>query len=272
MRVSVSLVLFCSLVIGAVPARAQDAPRSRISWGEIFDADEAWLVGGVAAGTAALQRVDSLLMVRAQDSTLVERDVLDPIARRLHFVGRPGAFVLAGGAFAVGRVLGNDGMSDLGLHTGSALLINELATRAIKGLVGRARPEASSDPLDFGFGRGFGNSALSSFPSGHTSSAFATAAVVQSELARHGSRYQVPAAIAMYGTASAIGLARVYDNHHWATDILAGAALGYLMGENVVEYAHHGDDLSPDHGPSTASEARVPRPRIPIFHLSIPVP
>jgi membrane-associated phospholipid phosphatase len=41
-----------------------------------------------------------------------------------------------------------------------------------------------------------------------------------------------------YTAASLIGFSRITENKHWATDVLAGAALGYLTGKQVVNNYH----------------------------------
>ena len=223
------------MLLCASALRAQTTPPAAGPAG-VFDTDEAWLASGVAVGTALLHLADRPLMMRAQDSTIAERRVLTPIATRLNFVGRPGSFFLAGGALITGEAVRSTDLSDLGLHTLGALVATELATRAIKGAVGRARPAVTADASEFHPGRGFRHKEWASFPSGHTASSFATAAVVQGELARWHSRMQIPAAVLLYGTASAVGLARIYDNRHWATDVLVGAALGFMIGEGTVSW------------------------------------
>jgi hypothetical protein len=57
-----------------------------------------------------------------------------------------------------------------------------------------------------------------SFPSGHTASAFAGAAFIQSN---YGWKWGIPA----YAAASFVGWSRVYSEKHWTHDVLAGAAL-----------------------------------------------
>jgi membrane-associated phospholipid phosphatase len=37
---------------------------------------------------------------------------------------------------------------------------------------------------------------------------------------------------------SLIGLSRITENKHWATDVLTGAAIGYLTGRLVVNNYH----------------------------------
>lgn len=62
-----------------------------------------------------------------------------------------------------------------------------------------------------------------SFPSGHTSVAFASAAFVQK---RYGWEYGIPA----YLFAGYVGYTRIEANKHDGVDVLAGAAIGVGMG------------------------------------------
>lgn len=78
-----------------------------------------------------------------------------------------------------------------------------------------------------------GNKVYSSFPSGHTTVAFAAATVFALE---YRNRPIVP--IIAYTSATLIGLSRITENVHWATDILVGAAIGYLAGQNIVNNYH----------------------------------
>jgi membrane-associated phospholipid phosphatase len=78
-----------------------------------------------------------------------------------------------------------------------------------------------------------GQTVSSSFPSGHTTVAFAAATVFAMEY-RH--KPWVP--ILAYSAASLIGISRITENRHWATDVLVGAALGYVSGRQVVNNYH----------------------------------
>lgn len=77
------------------------------------------------------------------------------------------------------------------------------------------------------------NSRSSSFPSGHTTAAFAAATVFAME-----NRNKPLIPILSYSAASLIGLSRLTENKHWPTDILVGAALGFLSGKQVVNNYH----------------------------------
>jgi len=73
----------------------------------------------------------------------------------------------------------------------------------------------------------------SSFPSGHTTVAFAAATVFAMEY-----KDKPIVQIMAYSAATMIGLSRITENKHWSTDVLVGAALGFLTGKEVVNNYH----------------------------------
>jgi membrane-associated phospholipid phosphatase len=77
-----------------------------------------------------------------------------------------------------------------------------------------------------------------SFPSGHTMVAFAAATVFAME---YRDRPLVP--IISYSAASLIGISRLTENKHWASDVFGGAVLGYLCGKLVVNNYHRYNKL-----------------------------
>jgi len=93
----------------------------------------------------------------------------------------------------------------------------------------RPRP---SHGADAGTWNGPGGERGHSFPSGHTTAAVAVATVVAEEW--HG----VPGvAVAAYGLAGLVGVSRINDDAHWASDVVAGAVLGWACG-HAVEWLH----------------------------------
>ena len=62
-----------------------------------------------------------------------------------------------------------------------------------------------------------------SFPSAHASQAFAVAAVISD-------RFDQPAGAIAYGLAGLVGLSRLVQDKHWASDVVGGAALGWAIG------------------------------------------
>ncbi len=78
-----------------------------------------------------------------------------------------------------------------------------------------------------------GKKVYSSFPSGHTTVAFAAATVFASEYRN------IPAVpVIAYSAATLIGLSRITENKHWTTDVFTGAVLGFLTGKQVVNNYH----------------------------------
>lgn len=100
-------------------------------------------------------------------------------------------------------------------HVGSDLFraqaLNALVTRGAKAAVVRVRPNGGSH----------------SMPSGHSSAAFATAAVLD----RH---YGVRVAIPAYAVAGFVGWSRIRDDAHWLTDVVLGAAIGTTVGRTIA--------------------------------------
>ena len=75
-------------------------------------------------------------------------------------------------------------------------------------------------------------SSTHSFPSGHSATAFACATV----LASLAPRWRGP----FYLLAALIALSRVYNGLHYPTDVLAGSALGVLVGLAVLRLSKRG--------------------------------
>lgn len=96
-----------------------------------------------------------------------------------------------------------------GLRHGRALALTYITHWSSAFLIRRDRPDNRKSYLPF----------PSSCPSGHASQAFATAGSLAYS---YGWRVGVPA----YAVASAIAIARVREERHWASDIVAGAFLG----------------------------------------------
>jgi len=73
----------------------------------------------------------------------------------------------------------------------------------------------------------------SAFPSGHTALAFAAATVYAKEYK------DIPLVpFISYGIATLIGVSRITENRHWATDVIGGGLLGFACGTQVVNNYH----------------------------------
>lgn len=84
------------------------------------------------------------------------------------------------------------------------------------------------------------NLVYSSFPSGHTVSAFAMATIISSEYREY---KWVP--VVSYSIATLTGLSRIYDNRHWGSDVVMGAALGWGMAKLIYNKNNWGINFTP---------------------------
>lgn len=94
----------------------------------------------------------------------------------------------------------------------SALIANGVTAIILKELIGRERPNSSSNR---------------SMPSGHTSHSFAVAAVAN-ELYGH------KVGTAAYLIAGLVAISRINDNDHYLSDVIVGAGLGTIIGRGFA--------------------------------------
>jgi len=168
---------------------------------------ETAVILGVGGGASLVARPNDQIIARGALSLDDFEEALDSgTALGSGWVQMGGAFA----TYALGRVMRNARVAIVGADLVRAQIINTAITQAIKVAVDRTRPDGSSF----------------SFPSGHTSSAFATAAVLH----RHfGWKVGAPA----YAAAAYIGSSRLSENKHYLSDVIFGAAIGTVVGRTV---------------------------------------
>ena len=213
----------------------------------LFTFRDAILAGGFAGITVAMFPLDKNIARQIrQDSTF--NGFTQKSAVGFETISSPGAYVIGGSLYLIGRFAKKPDLQDFGWHGTEAVLVANAVTGLLKGTLGRARPFVSNDtnPRDFHFGGGFRTADRQSFPSGHTTTAFAAAAAVTSEIRRLHPKALPYVATVMYGGATLVGLSRMYHNKHWASDVALGAAIGTFSGLKVVRYSHAHPDNKVD--------------------------
>jgi membrane-associated phospholipid phosphatase len=224
---------------GARPLPAQSPDSILTAPQPLFSRTDAYYAAGFLAAAAAMAPIDLAVAHELRDSTAQANRFLHGSATGFRWLGNPGAILISTGMYAAGRVSHRPQLTDMGLHTAEALLVAEVTTNVLKTIVGRARPDHDPEnPYDLGFGRGFRSHDYASFPSGHTTAAFATAAALSTEIGRiypHESWLVRPL---LYGGAGLVGLSRLYNNEHWASDVVVGAAIGSFAGWKIVRFNH----------------------------------
>jgi Membrane-associated phospholipid phosphatase len=210
----------------------------------LFTAGDLALAAGFAGLTVAMFPADRSIAQRLENENSKANRFLDRSATGFELMSTPGAFIIGPALYVYGRYANHPGVEDLGLHGTEAVVLASGVTGVLKGLLGRSRPYVTADtnPRDFKFGKGFSGEDRSSFPSGHTTTAFAAASAVTSEVQRMWPRYTWYVAPVMYGGATLVGLSRMYHNKHWASDVVLGAGIGTFSGLKVVRYSHQHPD------------------------------
>ena len=198
------------------------------------------LAGSVAVVTMAARPFDDRMAARLQDSSTQANRKLQGTATFVRTVATPGSYYIGGAMYLAGRLTKNERLADVGLHGTEALIVGELVAVVIKGTMGRQRPyveprNSNSYQLFRGFG---GSDRFRSFPSGHSTSAFAAAAAVSSETSRFWPEGTWIVGPILYAGAALTGISRMYNNRHWASDVLVGAGIGTFAGLKVVRYHH----------------------------------
>jgi len=234
LRVDLATLILAGLVTAAVPAvpAAEDGPPA-----PVVTPSPVTQVSGPADGRRTMRRLpanlgrsvigvfhkDNLVPLLAGSTATGVASIWDEDVRReavandwgesLETAGGPiWSSVFVAGMFTAGRLSHGTRFRAMTYDMLDATIVNVAYTELIKVTVGRERPNGQDEK---------------SFPSGHTSNAFALAAVAE----RHyGWKLGVPA----YLVAGVVGASRIQQDKHYLSDVVAGATLGYIVGRTVV--------------------------------------
>ncbi|GAC1685149.1 MAG: hypothetical protein NVS9B3_03420 [Gemmatimonadaceae bacterium] len=235
-------LLLCGVGMAAAqaPGIATHADTARAAPpAPLFTARDLAYATGVIALTGAVMPFDRQIAATMTGQSLQDNRTLSRAATILNDVGGAGPLAAGVGLFVVGRLGGWDRVAALGLHGTEAVVASGAVTGLLKGTFGRLRPFASPDhdPGRYAFGRGFTDGQHASLPSGHTTAAFAAAAAFTEEASAWWPDHAVLVGVLLYGGATGVGLARMYANQHWASDVVLGAGIGTMTGIKVVRFA-----------------------------------
>ncbi|HPD47537.1 MAG TPA: phosphatase PAP2 family protein [Anaerohalosphaeraceae bacterium] len=171
-----------------------------------------WLLAA-AGGSIALRQGggDDRIWDNFQDNPWVS-DHKD-LDKFVDYAGCPGIHFAAAGLWYLSSASKGDAVGTRNSWTlFEALAVNGAATLALKLIVNDDTPSGKS----------------LAWPSGHTSSSFTVAAVLD-EL--YGPEVGIPA----YLGAGFVGYRMMDSGDHWASDVLFGAVLGYIVGHSVAQ-------------------------------------
>jgi membrane-associated phospholipid phosphatase len=217
------LVLAGGCLVSVSPARAQDTFGARgmctsdRSTRQLFTGAVRELGRVPSTGSAGILTLGGAAALGAHSvDSRVNRAFSSGDQRRAVFKagatlgGTPLQLGAAFTTYAIGRAMNKPCAAALGADLVQAQLMAQVFTIGLKQATRRARPEGSG----------------LSFPSGHTTMAFASATVLQ----RH---FGWKAGIPAYAVASYVAASRMQTQRHYLSDVAFGAALGIVAGRTV---------------------------------------
>jgi hypothetical protein len=187
-----------------------------------------WLIAGsaVAIGTLIYVFDDEIKNIfqtnRSSFTNSVSNNFLEPFGSGVY------SLPLFASLFLHGEFSNNDKSKTVALDALKTYILTTGMVTIMKQLFKRHRPFHDQIPDSRQWDGPFGDSKYTSFPSGHTMTAFALASYVSSAY-----RDKKWVSIVSYAIASLIGLSRINDDEHWASDVFIGGVIGYAVGKCV---------------------------------------
>ncbi len=204
-----------------------------------------WLITGAVVGiTTALILVDNDIddWADMQKQKHIWVNKASPVITK--FGATYGLYsVVASGI--ISAVFKNEKGVQTSLLATQAMITSGVWVQLIKHITGRERPKASYIFSQTEGGKWHGPFAkyievsaddrsrfsYDAFPSGHMANAFSIATVFASQ---YNDTRAIP--VLSYSVATLVGISRLTEHEHWASDVFVGALLGYISGKQVVAH------------------------------------
>ena len=229
----VALLLCGAGALDAQPASSEAA----VGQGRLFQARDAAIGLGIVAVAVAAMSVDERLAQRFQRPSVQSNHTLRGATNTFNNIGFPGTPILSAGFYFLGLAQHSRPIAALGMHTGEAIVLGGVLSEALAMTIGRARPlHDLTNAHDFRFGKGFSDDDYTSLPSAHVTVAFAAATAISKEVGQSWPRAEGVVKPVSYSLAGLVGLARMYKNKHWASDVVAASGLGIYSGVLFERY------------------------------------
>lgn len=187
-----------------------------------------WLVfGSATAGLIASDRWTSKQLPNTPDQ-ISGSSVISQFGAAYSVV--PGVLAF----YVIGARRGDQRLRETGLIGAEALANSLLVNTGLKVATWRERPLEGGGTGQFWKGSGRLWNSGASFPSGHATQVWTAACVVAHEYPRP---RIIP--IAAYGLASMVTASRFTQRRHFASEVVAGAAIGWFIGDFVFHKRHN---------------------------------
>lgn len=189
-----------------------------------FDGTKAWDLAGTAAAIAVGYSIDNNIQKFSQKNINSLNNNLFTID---DIYGNGYTLIGIVGVYSYGLFLNDPGVRKIGLQTIQAAGYAGLITSILKSIAGRSRPYTNSGKANFHPLNT--QAAETSFPSGHATVSWAVSTVLANNT------NNIFLKILCFGAAGWVDCSRIYHNDHWLSDVIAGSAIGYFVGNYVTE-------------------------------------
>ncbi len=208
--------------------------------GDYFSAPLHWkkndllTFGLIAAGTFTLTQFDDSIKDEISKINSNKNNWLMEAGR---YWGEPlPSLALSGILLLHGISTDDETTRKLGFEIGQSFIYSVSVTSGLKVILGRTRPNSGCSSSTFS-PLSFTNSNWS-LPSGHTTIAFSLSTVLAANTDNN--YLKILAFVPALLTASS----RMYQNHHWASDVFLGAAIGYFTSKYITDL-HKQNEVDP---------------------------
>jgi hypothetical protein len=208
---------------------------------------------GIAGLTYGTMYIDEFVRERGLENNIYQKSIPVEFGR---IWGEPYAtLIIGGGLYLHGIIEENKVNEKIGFEIGESAIFTGLITLLLKYSFGRERPRENSDAFSFQPFSFMGDNYLS-INSGHTALGFSLSTV----LAKNTDNDLIKTVF--YLPAFLTAFSRVYQNHHWFSDVILGGIIGYSVAEFV----------SKQHKPKKSDNLELNQNNpIPLFLIKIPV-
>ena len=210
-----------------------------------------WLELGIVAGAGVLAYTQDenirkyFVTHQSETGDNLSKYIFEPFGNGI------GTSVIIGGLYLGGRLARDQRLAGTSLTAAKAFVVSTVCAGIVKQISHRHRPYQDDIPDHTHWDGPFSSIEYNSFPSGHSTAAFSLATVFALE---YSSTIWVP--VLAYTLATGTAVSRLYDNKHWASDVVIGSALGFVTSRFMWKQSHKGNSrlvILPSAGTHSAS-------------------
>lgn len=202
--------------------------------------DNAIIITGMTSTTILFDHMIKNNLRKDRKSTVMQLSTLPDNVLGSSKVMGSGAIA----AWSFGHLSGDYKLQETSRLALESIVFSAAIVTGMKSYFHRSRPYASSSSSNWKGPNSKSYPSVMSFPSGHSACAFTVATVISEQY----SDIEMAPWIS-YSLAAITAWSRVYLNKHWASDVIAGAAIGHYTAKMVIglenSYTSNGSYIAP---------------------------